>query len=873
MFKTKTITSNYSVTRDDDKYTIFVDATSGHVSINLCYAVDLKSLKIKKIDSTVNGVSIYPKSAEKIENQNSVYVLNVQFDAVELSSDQISNWWLISEEGSNDSAFSGAHAPTHLSGGSDALPVHTPHEISDSTNSLGTSSSFSLSDHVHAHGNRGGGSLHALAISGGASGFLSGSDKAKLDSISNDYIAAMSGTFGSPSVSNRFVTSGDTRLIDPLREYVVSSQGGDFTSVSAACAAITDSGPTQPYLVDVYPGLYIEQPFTVPQFVTIKGQSTTGVIIISAQTGSRFIKLTNDNGLENFVGIGPASSSCVYISSSSGIFLKSLIVKNSDIGLEIIGSGSDGRACATIQQSFVTDNNTCVMIASGSRNTADGLLITGSRAKNGIKVSHGALLTANNTTVLGVSGGVELYEGAELNFSNLSVRYTDTAIRLVSGSRAPTFRGIGVFILSSSYRDIVQEDAGVIATDSGLYDINKVSYFNTSKVNSVGLTVTDSQQEYSINSELQVGTPEKGRESSFGEGDSYSRGVVVFTTDNTSHSGSDGSNFIDVSTSASIADQLSTFSFQASGANNSILIGSSLSRSADLLKHYGYKIDISSSSKATGSIVTEIWNGSLWIDVGSMQTDSDSPYSSYGKSSMFSNSGSYQIRLGITSSTPWVKKNINGNNLYWSRLRISESLNSNVNFNYLKVHTSRTEINEDGFVEHFGLARHIHQIIWHHNLSDDMVASPDNATIDLSTNISLTMIDNSLSNNQPDGVGGIVQIPDAADISLPLTLRLGYIGKGAVTGDIVWNFYYRIINEGDTISSAQTNITSSTIQTIAGTDQNILRFKEFNIDARNARPGRSYVAFAYQREGSSGSDTYTGAIDIVIEQLYSYFWH
>lgn len=55
--------------------------------------------------------------------------------------------------------------------------------ITDSTNAEGTATSLARSDHQHSHGTRAGGSLHALAIAGSSAGFMSGSDKAKLDGL------------------------------------------------------------------------------------------------------------------------------------------------------------------------------------------------------------------------------------------------------------------------------------------------------------------------------------------------------------------------------------------------------------------------------------------------------------------------------------------------------------------------------------------------------------------------------------------------------------------------------------------------------------------------------------------------------------------
>jgi hypothetical protein len=80
-----------------------------------------------------------------------------------------------------------AHASRHAFNGADPLTAATSGqitEISDSTNAAGTSNSgIPRADHQHAHGNRGGGTLHAVAIAAGAAGFMSGADKSKLDGI------------------------------------------------------------------------------------------------------------------------------------------------------------------------------------------------------------------------------------------------------------------------------------------------------------------------------------------------------------------------------------------------------------------------------------------------------------------------------------------------------------------------------------------------------------------------------------------------------------------------------------------------------------------------------------------------------------------
>ena len=79
------------------------------------------------------------------------------------------------------------HGSRHGLNASD--PVPTPilasaiQDISGTAASLGISNEIPRADHVHFHGNLAGGSLHANVIASGASGFMTGTDKAKLDTI------------------------------------------------------------------------------------------------------------------------------------------------------------------------------------------------------------------------------------------------------------------------------------------------------------------------------------------------------------------------------------------------------------------------------------------------------------------------------------------------------------------------------------------------------------------------------------------------------------------------------------------------------------------------------------------------------------------
>lgn len=76
-----------------------------------------------------------------------------------------------------------AHETTHRPGGSDAILTAAAVELTDNTNAEGNGTALARNNHTHAHGNRGGGSLHALATTSVA-GFLSAVDKTTIDMLS-----------------------------------------------------------------------------------------------------------------------------------------------------------------------------------------------------------------------------------------------------------------------------------------------------------------------------------------------------------------------------------------------------------------------------------------------------------------------------------------------------------------------------------------------------------------------------------------------------------------------------------------------------------------------------------------------------------------
>ena len=160
------------------------------------------------------------------------------------------------------------------------------------------------------HGNLGNGSLHTTA-SHSTSGFISSTDKANLDFYlpSQDQKKALVGTYGTPSISNRYVTETDPNILTQENIVNVAKVNGDFTSVKAAVLSILDADITKPYVVRVAPGIYDEDPFTMKPYVNVigLGRYFYSVVLRTNYNSNHFITGVGASSLIDIDLVGPTT--------------------------------------------------------------------------------------------------------------------------------------------------------------------------------------------------------------------------------------------------------------------------------------------------------------------------------------------------------------------------------------------------------------------------------------------------------------------------------------------------------------------------------------------------------------------------------------
>jgi hypothetical protein len=226
--------------------------------------------------------------------------------------------------GADDSRLSNSRTPTthatsHQSGGADALDLGLL---------AGT-----LTD--VQHGSRGGGGLHAVAVASGASGFLSGSDKARIDSAalvnaanvftSDQRINARLSLNAAPSGG---VAQGTVEITPTtssqflLRLLGLSGQSGGYLDVrdntDAILTAITSAG--------------ILQAMAGFQVRAAKGDSTT---VYTSQTGN------NPNNLFRARQTGGTAIGAQAIASQTGDQYRALDVSGNTLWAVLVGGAME----------------------------------------------------------------------------------------------------------------------------------------------------------------------------------------------------------------------------------------------------------------------------------------------------------------------------------------------------------------------------------------------------------------------------------------------------------------------------------------------------------------------------------------------------
>lgn len=596
-------------------------------------------------------------------------------------------------------------------------------------------------------------------------------------------------------------TGGDIILDKPSQSVYVDRNGSDtsgdgtvarpFRTIKKGverAAIIKDPTVIIGAVVSVSPGTFIEDnPIDVPGGIEIGAwEADVGPVIVPANSASNLFNITASGGQNNFSGLiiegagmtGDAINSTGIghvISYSDGaisnvlgnaisITLFSVITTRTVSFIGAIGTGvkvtSGSTAFITLTDSLFTTS------VSGSIIDADA---------STVEMGLASLRPSSAARILKIDGG------STVNASQLSIGNATTGIEIGGSS---SLLAVGIATTGNTTDLKVNDLTSTVNIIGGGLNKNALTFpAGYDNFNMLFVDNTEGERSTKIFGDLFVGRPELGTVMCTGQGEPVTRGLVVITTDSTATSTTEGGNLTDVSTEAQSFSG-STFSFQGTAADHTILIGLDLENGTDKLTHHGLQIiQTTAAVEVTPkSFVFEYWDGAAWTEFNVLSISFVESYR-YANEVFIRANTNEMIRFDNTIQSGWTKKTISGDNLFWSRIRIDTAVTTAPVFQQFRAQRSFGEFAQDGITRFYGESRYKVTLLSAGNLySETGGVANFNLTVGTGTNPTQSWSHRG-NNQQMNGAGDAIYlqftIPRGICTSCPLQIIISYIPEQA----------------------------------------------------------------------------------------------
>jgi len=738
------------------------------------------------------------------------------------------------------------------------LTSSAPQDVTKATAAVGAASEAARADHKHDITTA---APITLAAGGtnqeGSASTLSRSDHAhQLPTSfppSGSAAGQLGGTYPDPDVRGLRETSGPTLLTlgsisdgQFLRRSGTTVVGGtpgapaqvvtvaDFTSVVSAISSITDATVSKPYTILVYPGVYVESAIVMKSYVELRGVEEKSVVIQASGDWNTYnIQCVANSRVSDLTVDGPLHTSGIYTSVGPA-YVSGVTARNVNRAFACMyGSGN-----LIVESCKAESTVTYALYAAGTgKVNASGML---SYALH-FAYSNNGELWLHNSGAANCSNGLEAQSGGKIYFMGVTLDGVTYGVQVNDSGTKIT--GTSLECRNSSTFDIRQMDANSeIVINGGRIRKDRVYALGWSNIN---LVVQDEEEENSaleVQTSLHVGIPELGRRSSLGEGDAYTRGMRVFTTNSFTSSTADGGNITSVTDDAASASG-STFTFQGTGVGYSILIGSVLTDGADRLKWFGLMVKQTTAAAVSAghthdSFAVEYWDGTDWTEIGSFATSVEEHYRYANEIFLRANSLEH-LRFGINkdpSVFSWTKKSISGSQCYWLRLRIKTALTTAPVFEQFKISPSRLEIMSDGHTELHGVARFTQTVVAAGNVFGES-GGVSNGSFNVGSGTAPDGWSHKVKNSRFDGNGDGIYIqfslPRGVCTSCPWYIKFTYYGDKTAQ-DIDWLCSFLPVEVSGVLeadpSGGETPVARSLSNTEAVTAKAAQTSSELNVD-------------------------------------------
>lgn len=559
-------------------------------------------------------------------------------------------------------------------------------------------------------------------------------------------------------------------------------QGGDYNTIGAATAAIIDASAAKPYGIVVYPGIYVEAPIGLKPYISVVALARGAAIVAASNNASPLFTFDSFCSLKDLTIQGPTASSAAYVPAGKFNCQAENVQVNS--GLTAFETNGVGASLLIEECKAFPGVTNCAVAGTGSRIDCSNVL---TYANGTAFYANGGTMWLHNSGGVGNTNGLYADNGGTIYPHNVTFENTTYAMR-TGTTGTNTIAGNSVVSRGTSTYDVYQEAAG--STITAVACSLTSTKFSVSDWDDIFLYFDGEEEGDSLaqfTQGLAVGLPEAGRMSHLGKGIPYTRGMTVITTDATATGTAEGGNLTDVSANAS-SPSGSTFTFQGTAANHTILIGSDLSDGSDFLKHWGITVaqTVAAVEATKRSFAFELWDGTNWTEVPVMDVSESELYRYANEVFIRANSDEI-IQYGADQNTTWSKKTISSKNLYWARIRITAALTTAPVFQQFRLLPSHMHVFDDGSVAYIGRSRFTQTLSAGGNIFGEIggtIAGSVPVGIGAAPNGWNHEIKNSVMNGNGDAVVWQTPIPLGTDTGFPVFIDITFVPQNGGAGTV-----------------------------------------------------------------------------------------
>ena len=347
-------------------------------------------------------------------------------------------------------------------------------------------------------------------------------------------------------------------------------------------------------------------------------------------------------------------------------------------------------------------------------------------------------------------------------------------------------------------------------------------------------------------------------------------------------------NRITVGTTSFSLEPFTTTVFPVNPQNDDALyIGSLIPKIFAGIKVFLTAPIVLSSGNVTDALVWEFWNGTEWTELTLMVTLADANYTGYRNRTFAetltidpNTSLSFQYRF--SSLATWVTNEVNGVTGYWVRCRVIDStiITQVPVIEQIKLHTRRTEINKDGFMEYFSLGRAIKRKSFTTGEAyiNNLYTNPgnENITYAIGTDFEIrqTTVDCQFNDSTTSCLGWNFLFPIELDTSRNMRVIVTFMQEGIGVGDVALQFDYTYVVQGDVLDTGSPTPPAMTtgIQAfpVDGAEGGVTQIS-MTFDVQTIPQG-AFFLFQLRRLGADLLDTYSNIIYILNVTLEYTIW-